>query len=77
METKLRILKKYVTDNGNCPYDEWFDELKINFGPGYRVYFGLNGDSIVVLLVGGDKGTQKRDISKAKDFWEDFTRSKK
>src|SRR5574337_498376 len=39
-------------------------ELKIDFGPGYRVYFGEDGDRIVVLLMGGDKGSQDRDIAK-------------
>jgi putative addiction module killer protein len=47
-------------------------ELKIDFGPGYRVYYGEDGPKIVVLLVGGDKGSQDRDIEKAKAFWEDY-----
>ena len=47
-------------------------ELKIDFGPGYRVYYGEDGPKIVVLLVGGDKGSQERDIEKAKSFWEDY-----
>lgn len=47
-------------------------ELKIDFGPGYRVYYGEDGPKIVVLLIGGDKGTQPRDIQKAKAYWEDY-----
>ncbi|MCM0606989.1 MAG: type II toxin-antitoxin system RelE/ParE family toxin [Xanthomonadaceae bacterium] len=47
-------------------------ELKIDFGPGYRVYFGEDGAKIVVLLVGGDKGSQERDIQKAKEYWKDY-----
>ena len=47
-------------------------ELKIDFGPGYRVYYGEDGPRIVVLLVGGDKGSQDRDIKNAKEFWEDY-----
>jgi len=47
-------------------------ELKVDFGPGYRVYFGEDGPRIVVLLVGGDKGSQQRDITKAKDYWRDY-----
>ncbi len=47
-------------------------ELKIDFGPGYRVYFGEDGSRIVVLLVGGDKGSQSRDIEKAKEYWRDY-----
>ncbi len=47
-------------------------ELKIDFGPGYRVYFGEDGPKLVVLLVGGDKGSQEQDISKAKEYWNDY-----
>jgi putative addiction module killer protein len=47
-------------------------ELRIDYGPGYRVYFGQDGDRIVVLLLGGDKGSQDRDIAKAKEYWQDY-----
>ncbi len=47
-------------------------ELRIHFGPGYRIYYGLDGQMIVLLLCGGDKSTQKKDIKKAKTFWEDY-----
>ena len=40
--------------------------MKIDYGPGYRVYFARLGDSIVILLCGGDKRTQRRDIEKAR-----------
>jgi putative addiction module killer protein len=46
-------------------------ELKINFGPGYRVYFGVDGN-VVVLLNGGDKDSQSRDIQRAKEYWTDY-----
>jgi len=49
-------------------------ELKIDFGPGYRVYYGLDGDTLVVLLCGGDKGSQERDIRKANDYWQNYRR---
>ena len=45
-------------------------ELKIDYGPGYRVYFGQAGSEIVLLLCGGDKSTQDEDIKKAKVFWQ-------
>lgn len=47
-------------------------ELKIDMGPGYRVYYALHGQAIVLLLCGGDKGTQNADIAKAVGYWEDW-----
>jgi len=46
-------------------------ELKIHFGTGYRIYFGQDGD-LVILLCGGTKDTQTRDIKTAKEYWEDY-----
>ena len=42
------------------------EELKLDFGPGYRVYFARRGDRLVILLAGGDKSTQRRDIEMAR-----------
>ena len=51
-------------------------ELKFDIGPGYRIYFSEWGKSIVVLLCGGDKNTQRRkDIALAKECWRGFRRS--
>ena len=47
-------------------------ELRIMKGPGLRVYYGLKGDEIVVLIGGGDKASQKRDIEKAKELWRKY-----
>jgi len=47
-------------------------ELKDDFGPGYRIYFGIDGDEVIILLAGGDKRTQRRDILKAKEYWSDY-----
>ena len=51
-------------------------ELRLFFGSGYRVYFAEDGDTVVVLLSGGDKSTQNKDIKKAKEYWLDFQESK-
>jgi putative addiction module killer protein len=47
------------------PVGEGVSELRIDYGPGYRVYFFQRGETLVVLLAGGDKRTQNRDIRKA------------
>jgi putative addiction module killer protein len=52
-------------------------ELKIDFGPGYRVYFGRDGDVLVILLGGGTKKRQDRDIADAHDRWADYKRRKR
>ncbi|KRR04979.1 type II toxin-antitoxin system RelE/ParE family toxin [Bradyrhizobium valentinum] len=52
-------------------------EYKIDFGPGYRVYFGRDGDTIVILLTGGTKKRQQRDIDAAKAYWRDYKLSKR
>ena len=44
-------------------------ELRIDFGPGYRVYYGLEGSDLIILLIVGDKSSQVKDINKAKEFW--------
>jgi putative addiction module killer protein len=47
-------------------------EIKVPYGPGYRIYFALEGETIIILLVGGDKKTQNRDIKKAKEYWRNY-----
>jgi putative addiction module killer protein len=47
-------------------------EIKVNCGPGYRVYFCEIEKVIILLLLGGDKSTQERDIEKAKDYWRKY-----
>jgi putative addiction module killer protein len=44
-------------------------EARLAFGPGYRVYFGRRGRELVLLLLGGDKGSQTKDIKRAKNYW--------
>ncbi|MCD4720624.1 MAG: type II toxin-antitoxin system RelE/ParE family toxin [Desulfobacula sp.] len=47
-------------------------ELRIQFGPGYRIYYGLEKDKIVILLCAGDKSSQKKDIKKAVTFLDEY-----
>src|SRR5580700_4467033 len=61
---------------GDCkPVGEGVSELRVDYGPGYRVYFGQKGRTLVVLLCGGDKRTQDRDIRLARQFWQEFKES--
>jgi len=52
-------------------------ERRIDFGPGFRIYFGQEGRKLVVLLVGGTKKRQQRDVEQAKAYWTDYKRRKK
>ena len=54
---------------GDCKQLDSIWELRIPSGPGYRIYFGKLERTIVLLLTGGDKGSQKRDIVRAKNYW--------
>jgi putative addiction module killer protein len=58
---------------GDCkPVGEGVMELRVDFGPGYRVYLAEDGPRIVLLLAGGDKSTQSRNIKAAKMYWNDY-----
>ncbi|HEY0281170.1 MAG TPA: type II toxin-antitoxin system RelE/ParE family toxin [Rhizomicrobium sp.] len=71
LKAKARVLARLrsatLGNFGDCePVGEGVSEMRIHAGPGYRVYFMRTGTTIYVLLVGGDKSTQKRDIARAK-----------
>jgi putative addiction module killer protein len=51
-------------------------ECRIDFGPGYRVYFGKDGDTLVILVAGGSKKRQHDDVQTAHDRWKDYKRRK-
>ena len=51
-------------------------EIRIHYGPGYRVYYGEDGPKVVLLICGGDKGTQKKDVRKAQELWAEYGREK-
>jgi putative addiction module killer protein len=64
------------TEDGNLgdykSLGEGVFELKVDYGPGYRIYFAQEGAVIILLLCGGDKSTQEQDINKAKEYWQDY-----
>ena len=106
MATQPREIERYVTPDGQIPFDNWFDsirvsktqtiiskrldrvrmgnlgdyrsvgggvfELRIDYGRGYCIYFGQVGTTIVLLLCGGDKSTQIKDIRQAQKYWRDY-----
>lgn len=51
-------------------------EMRIDYGPGYRVYFGKDGDRLILLLIGGDKDTQRKDLNTAVSYLKDHTARK-
>ena len=51
-------------------------ELRIDYGPGYRVYYGLDGNTLVILLAGGDKRSQAKDIAGAIGRWKNYKRQR-
>ncbi len=69
----LRINRISIGNLGDCKnLGEGVLELRFKFGKGYRIYFGKDGDKLVILLCGGDKKTQKQDIEKAKQYWSEY-----
>jgi putative addiction module killer protein len=63
----------FVPRSGKAPFEQWMRSLRMHCGPGYRVYFGLHGSEIVLLLCGGDNTTQAHDIEMAKAYWQEYT----
>jgi putative addiction module killer protein len=83
LKAKAKILfriQKLEQDEhfGDCePVGDGIWELKINFAKGYRIYFKEKGEKIIILLLGGDKSTQQKDIKKAKELAKQITNTKK
>lgn len=68
-----RVSRLQQGNYGDCePVGEGVSELRMFFGSGYRVYFGEHRDNIVILLCGGDKGSQNKDIEQAKAYWKEY-----
>lgn len=70
-----RIGRLAVGNFGDCkPLQKGVSELRIDWGPGYRVYFAMAERACVLLLCGGDKRKQRADIKRAVGYWEDYKR---
>ena len=68
-----RLLRVEAGNLGDCkPVGEGVLELRIDFGPGYRVYLAEEGPTLVLLLIGGDKSTQTKDIKTAQAYWQEY-----
>ncbi|MGL5832331.1 MAG: type II toxin-antitoxin system RelE/ParE family toxin [Waterburya sp.] len=110
MESQLWTISKYVTEEGVCPFDEWFEtlntkiqvridvrldrvslgnfgdskslgngtyELRLHFDGGYRVYYGISGKKMILLLAGGAKKTQSKDIKTSLKYWKKYQEEQK
>ena len=75
--TRIRIDKRFkrLEDGnlGDCEsVRDGVFELRLHFGPGYRMYFGQIDNRIILLLPGGDKTSQRRDIERSKAYWREY-----
>lgn len=59
------------------PVGAGVSELRIHYGPGYRVYYAKEGKNIYLLLCGGDKSSQRKDIKLAKKYWDNYQNEKR
>ena len=76
MTTALYRLAAGITSNAKS-VGQGVHELRVDYGPGYRVYFGIDGDALIILLGGGSKSGQQQDIEQARRRWADYKRRKR
>ena len=82
LHTRAKILTRLdrlkLGNFGDCKsLGEGVSELRIHYGPGLRIYFSRLGQEVILLLCGGDKGTQNKDIKKAKEYLKEYIRREK
>jgi putative addiction module killer protein len=71
----VRVQRMGAGNFGDCkPLTDGVWELRIDYGPGYRVYYARAGEKLLLLLVGGDKRKQQADIDTAVSYWKDWNR---
>lgn len=72
---EVRLRRVSAGNFGDCKsVGAGVSELRLDIGAGYRLYYGKHGQALVILLCGGDKGSQSADISRAKAYWADWKR---
>ena len=72
---RIRLRQVQAGNFGDCEsVGEGVIELRVHVGAGYRVYCGRHGKAVVLLLCGGDKGSQTADIKRAKELWSEWKR---
>lgn len=72
---RIRLRQVQAGNFGDCePVGEGVIELRVHVGAGYRVYCARHGKTVVLLLCGGDKGSQVADIKRAKELWSEWKR---
>jgi putative addiction module killer protein len=74
IDSRLARIRDLGNFGDHNPVGQAVYELRIHLGPGYRIYYLFHGQKMVILLAGGDKGSQQRDIEKAHDYAADFRR---
>ena len=75
---RVRLNRVRLGNFGDCkPVGKGVNELRVDYGPGYRVYYGKSKTTIVVLLCGGSKKSQPKDIRLAQAYWADYKRRAK
>ncbi len=66
----MRFKQGNLGDHKSVGEGVW--EARLMFGAGYRIYYALNGSTVMLLLLGGDKRTQEKDIKQAQQYWNDY-----